>query len=542
MAQTRRSTARGLEQVPSRRLSAVPAEEAASAAARRGKRRGRIKYRIFTLGLGLDMTMLFLILVLLAVGLVMMFSASYAYAYYYYGNSYYFILRQGMFALVGVVLMLAISTFDYHQLHKLNLPVFAVSILLLLMVLVFKGTKLAPNKGGAVRWLNLGFVEFQPSEIAKFALILMFAHLIALYGERMKTFRYGFLPFFGILGLICVLVIAEKHVSATIIICLIAFIMMFVGGTKFRYFAVIGGAAAAAIGALVLFSSKFAYAMDRVHGWLDPFNPPEGVDTWQTVQSLYAIGSGQLLGVGIGLCLFLLPLVWKDFALPELIFAPSGIWRRGTRRFPGNLTETSVRCNHKPDSRMIPDYFLSADMRCLCKRNRILIPRRLNHPVLIILHMSRRPIHHKANTVDQSYLHLDIIGNMNRNRFFRNKLRFRRHNRPPCRTLRKFIPGLFPFMNIINSRQHHQIHKTFDKSGFSCTYRPYNANIDLAARSHLNISIYTQFIHKNTPSISILQSFHILYERGMPLRRMNYLYRRILSLLSRRQFKEHILL
>lgn len=246
------------------------------------------------------MTMLFLILVLLAVGLVMMFSASYAYAYYYYGNSYYFILRQGMFALVGVVLMLAISTFDYHQLHKLNLPVFAVSILLLLMVLVFKGTKLAPNKGGAVRWLNLGFVEFQPSEIAKFALILMFAHLIALYGERMKTFRYGFLPFFGILGLVCVLVIAEKHVSATIIICLIAFIMMFVGGTKFRYFAVIGGAAAAAIGALVLFSSKFAYAMDRVHGWLDPFNPPEGVDTWQTVQSLYAIGSGQLLGVGIG--------------------------------------------------------------------------------------------------------------------------------------------------------------------------------------------------------------------------------------------------
>ena len=300
MAQTRRSTARGLEQVPSRRLSAVPAEEAASEAARRGKRRGRIKYRIFTLGLGLDMTMLFLILVLLAVGLVMMFSASYAYAYYYYGNSYYFILRQGMFALVGVVLMLAISTFDYHQLHKLNLPIFAVSILLLLMVLVFKGTSLAPNKGGAVRWLNLGFVEFQPSEIAKFALILMFAHLIALYGERMKTFRYGFLPFFGILGLICVLVIAEKHVSATVIICLIAFIMMFVGGTKFRYFAVIGGAAAAVIGALVLFSSKFAYSMNRVHGWLDPFNPPEGVDTWQTVQSLYAIGSGQLLGVGIG--------------------------------------------------------------------------------------------------------------------------------------------------------------------------------------------------------------------------------------------------
>ena len=296
MAQTRRSTARGLEQVPSRRLSAVPAEEAASEAARRGKRRGRIKYRIFTLGLGLDMTMLFLILVLLAVGLVMMFSASYAYAYYYYGNSYYFILRQGMFALVGVVLMLAISTFDYHQLHKLNLPIFAVSILLLLMVLVFKGTKLAPNKGGAVRWLNLGFVEFQPSEIAKFALILMFAHLIALYGERMKTFRYGFLPFFGILGLICVLVIAEKHVSATIIICLIAFIMMFVGGTKFRYFAVIGGAAAAAIQDKLPFIKS--YQVTRVMAWLYPDDYP--ADAYQQQNSIMAIGSGQLLGVGIG--------------------------------------------------------------------------------------------------------------------------------------------------------------------------------------------------------------------------------------------------
>ena len=136
-----------------------------------------------------------------------------------------------MFALVGVVLMLAISTFDYHQLHKLNLPVFAVSILLLLMVLVFKGTKLAPNKGGAVRWLNLGFVEFQRPRLQ------VRAHLDVCAPHRAVRRKDENLPLrlfavFGILGLICVLVIAEKHVSATIIICLIAFIMMFVGGTS----------------------------------------------------------------------------------------------------------------------------------------------------------------------------------------------------------------------------------------------------------------------------------------------------------------------
>ena len=243
----------------------------------------------------IDLPYLLLTLLLVAIGLLVLFSASYARAYYETKNAASVFVNQLIFAVMGIGVMWLISRVPYEWYQKLSLLILAASIGLLVLVPVI-GTE----SGGATRWLDFGFVSFQPSEIAKFALILMFAHLIALYGERMKTFRYGFLPFFGILGLICVLVIAEKHVSATIIICLIAFIMMFVGGTKFRYFAVIGGAAAAAIGALVLFSSKFAYAMDRVHGWLDPFNPPEGVDTWQTVQSLYAIGSGQLLGVGIG--------------------------------------------------------------------------------------------------------------------------------------------------------------------------------------------------------------------------------------------------
>lgn len=291
MAQTGRVTTRGLR--------SIPADEAASASTRRVLRRQRIRYRFFTLGLGLDMPMLFIILVLMAFGLVMLFSASYANAYYRTGNSYTYVLRQAGFAVAGIVAMLAISTVDYHQLHRLNVLIFFGTIALLLMVLVFKGTPIAPVKGGANRWINIG-VEFQPSEIAKFSLILMFAHFIALYGERMKIARYGFWPFMGILGIFAGLILLEKHVSATLIICAIAFLMMVIGGTKLRYFVGIGTVGVVGLACLLMFSDRFTYALNRVKGWIDPFNPPEGVDTWQTRQSLYAIGSGQLFGVGIG--------------------------------------------------------------------------------------------------------------------------------------------------------------------------------------------------------------------------------------------------
>jgi len=293
MAVPQRTTTRGLHR--------VPADEAASARGRRVLRRERIRFRFFTLGLGLDMPMLFIILTLMAFGLVMLFSASYASAYYgKWNDSYHFVLRQSIFAVMGLVIMLLVSTVDYHQLHNFNILIFAISVALLLMVLVFRGTSIAPVKGGANRWINIAGLEFQPSEIAKFALILMFAHLIAVTGERMTTFKDGFLPFMGILGGVAGLIILEKHVSATIIICLIAFLMMFIGGTKVRYFAAVGTVGAVALACLLMFSDKFAYALNRVKGWLDPFNPPEGVDTWQTRQSLYAIGSGRLLGVGIG--------------------------------------------------------------------------------------------------------------------------------------------------------------------------------------------------------------------------------------------------
>ncbi len=269
----------------------------------RRKRREK-KFSLFSLGKGLDMPLFTFVIVIIAVGLVMLFSSSYAYSYYYKnGDSYFYIRRQAMFALFGVVAMLAISTFDYHRFHRLAFLIYGVSILLLGMVLLFGpvlGVKsIAPPQDSAYRWLRLGPLNFQPSEIAKFAVITMCAHFISLYSSEMGTFRRGVLPFLPIIGIPAVLIFLENHLSGTIIILLLGVVLMFLGGTKTRYF-VVGGTLLVAV--LVFYVvSKGGYQMDRISVWLDPFNPELDRDlAYQTRQSLYAIGSGGFLGVGLG--------------------------------------------------------------------------------------------------------------------------------------------------------------------------------------------------------------------------------------------------
>jgi cell division protein FtsW len=261
-------------------------------------RRVRKKFRVFSARGGMDLPFLFLILVLLVIGLIMMFSASYAYAYYHYNDSYYFIKKQGVFAAVGVTLMIAISYFDYHHLHKFAIPILLFSYMLLILV------RLMPSKTGVHRWISLGPLgQFQPSEIAKFAIVLVFAHLISLNFSRMGTFRYGVLPYILILGVTALLLIWEPHVSATVIIVLLGCIMLFIGGVKLRWFAAAFGLIGAGILYLVRFTKEFSYANTRIIGWLDPFTTASKElfqKTWQTRNSLYAIGSGGLLGLGLG--------------------------------------------------------------------------------------------------------------------------------------------------------------------------------------------------------------------------------------------------
>lgn len=258
---------------------------------------------LFTRAAGFDMPFFVLLMLILVVGLVSLFSASYAYSYYQNdGDSYYYIKRQLIFAVLGVILMMLISLVDYHALHKLALPVMGVSWILLILVFFM------PAVQNVHRWIPLPGFNVQPSEIAKFAIILLFAHLISLFNDEMKRFTKGYVPFMLVLLGTCGLVFLEPHLSGTILILMIGMVMMFVGGTKARWLFLTVG-----IGALGVFVMVFVmgYEQDRIAVWWDPLavytsdilyeGGLTGRDVaWQTVQSLYAIGSGGFMGEGLG--------------------------------------------------------------------------------------------------------------------------------------------------------------------------------------------------------------------------------------------------
>ena len=242
----------------------------------------------------MDLTFLFLLLIILTIGLVMLFSASYIYAETYYGNSYHFITKQATFAVFGVLLMLLVSKIDYHIIRKFAIPFYLFMVGFLVVMLI-----LPPMVAGTSvkRWFSVGPINFQPSELAKFAVILLLAHLISANQKLMKTFKFGVLFLGLVIGVVCVLVVLEPHLSATILIFLIGAVMMIVGGIKLRY--VFFGLGAAATGIIIVLSGVISYAQDRITYWLDPWSAPTG-EGYQTIQSLLSIGSGGWFGRGLG--------------------------------------------------------------------------------------------------------------------------------------------------------------------------------------------------------------------------------------------------
>lgn len=242
----------------------------------------------------IDVTFLVLVLILLTFGLVMLFSASYAYAFYNKGNSFYYIERQLFFAVMGVVAMLAVSQVNYKILQKYSLLLFAGTLCLLVIVLFMR------DKDGFARWIYIGdILSFQPSEVAKFAIIVLFSHFAATNADKMGTFKYGVMPFALCLGVVVLLVIAERHLSGTIIIGALGIAMMWFGGTKLKYFGMLLAAGAAAVAVILIVPTFMQYATARVTTWLDPYVDAQG-DGYQTIQSLIAIGSGGLWGTGLG--------------------------------------------------------------------------------------------------------------------------------------------------------------------------------------------------------------------------------------------------
>ena len=240
----------------------------------------------------IDMPFLILAFALLAIGLVMVASSSYVSAYYSKGDSYYYIKRQLIFAVIGIVIMFAVAFFDYHRFRKFAFPLLCVAVVLLILVLI-PGIGVKVN--GARRWLNFG-VQFQPSEIGKFAIIVCFASYISANYKHMSKFSVGVMPLLVMLGTVVFLVAIETHLSGAILILAIGVIMMFVGGVAIRYFAAAIGIGVAGLTGLILFTP---YMQGRITTWLDPYSDPQG-SGYQTIQSLYSIGSGGLLGLGLG--------------------------------------------------------------------------------------------------------------------------------------------------------------------------------------------------------------------------------------------------
>ena len=244
----------------------------------------------------MDISFFALVTVLLTAGLLMLFSSSYAYALAYMGNSYHFIIKQVIFAVLGYALMLVISKINYKVYRKFAWFVYIISAIMLIALLV-----LPPMVPGATqkRWMVLGPISFQPSEIAKFSIILLFSHLIAANYKQMKTFKFGVFTLGMLLVFVCGLVVVETHLSATILIFSIGICLMIVGGMRGIY--ILGGVGLGAAGAGVLVvSGVVGYASDRITYWLNPWADAAGKG-YQTIQSLLAIGSGGVLGRGYGL-------------------------------------------------------------------------------------------------------------------------------------------------------------------------------------------------------------------------------------------------
>ena len=244
-------------------------------------------------GESVDYPFLFLVLLLLTVGLAMLWSASYAQSMYDtgYESGTRYLGKQAVCAAMGLAAMFCFSRIPARVWYTLAWPMYFVSIGLLLSVLV-----LGQEVNGARRWISIAGIQFQPSELAKFAMILLFARLTRNFGRNSVMFRYGVLGFGGALLGILVPLALEKHLSAIMLMGAVAVVMMFVAGTHPKW--LLAGAAAAVLFVLV-YITFMGYAGDRVTAWLHPEEDP-GDTGYQILQSLYAIGSGGLFGLGFG--------------------------------------------------------------------------------------------------------------------------------------------------------------------------------------------------------------------------------------------------
>ena len=245
----------------------------------------------------MDLPFCLLVILLTGIGLVMLLSASFPSAYYVNSDPTHYFVRQAIFAAAGLAAMGVISFFNYQTLRPLAKPLLYTAIFLLVLV-VIPGNPLAVTRNNATRWLGVGeLFTFQPSEIAKMAVVIYFSHTISKKKDKMHTTRYGIVPYLTILGVISLLMLLEPHLSGTVLILSAGAVLMLVGGIDLRW--VIAAVAGAGAVASLMLTGVISYGQSRIAMWHDPWLDAQG-DGYQLVQSLISIGSGGLLGVGLG--------------------------------------------------------------------------------------------------------------------------------------------------------------------------------------------------------------------------------------------------
>lgn len=262
----------------------------------------------------MDYVLLISVALLLAIGTVVVFSASANTALRTYGTPYHFMERQLIWSLLGVFVMIVASRIDYWRYDKLIFPLFVISILLLIAVLI-------PGVGvsilGARRWLGVGSLQIQPSELSKIAVIFMFARLFSLHQDRLHDFWRGVMPMIGMAGIVFVLIVLEPDLGTTVSVAATFFVMLFVAGTRIRHLLALGSAAIPVLAATIIAAP---YRLKRITAFLDPWKHPLG-SGFHTIQALLALGSGGVLGVGLGYsrqALGFLPESYTDFAFAVL--------------------------------------------------------------------------------------------------------------------------------------------------------------------------------------------------------------------------------
>lgn len=239
----------------------------------------------------IDYGIFYSVLILLAIGVIMIYSASSYYAMFKEGDSMVYLKKQIVWAMTGLIAMFSMSNIDYHKLKKITPQLLIITVPLLIAVFFF------PAINGAKRWIQLGPLSFQPSELTKYVVVLFLALSLDIKGDGVKKFFTGIVPYLGVSGFFSAIILAEKNLSIAAIIMIVTFIMLFVAGGRIKD--LFGKVAPTLLVVVFIFIFGEGYRRARMLNFLNPWKDPAG-DGYQLIQSFYALGAGGVTGLGLG--------------------------------------------------------------------------------------------------------------------------------------------------------------------------------------------------------------------------------------------------